>query len=48
MRAQPFEVDLSLLGDLRPAGRSDELSETVDYSDICAAVKAVIEGPMQI
>jgi dihydroneopterin aldolase len=45
VRAQPFEVDLSLLADLRPAGRSDDLSETVDYSEICAAVKAVIEGP---
>jgi dihydroneopterin aldolase len=44
-RAQPFEVDLSLLADLRPAGRSDVLSETVDYSDICAAVKDIIEGP---
>ena len=30
-RAQPFEVDLDLELDLRPAGRSDALADTVDY-----------------
>jgi dihydroneopterin aldolase len=29
-RAQPFEVDLALEVDLRPAGRSDALADTVD------------------
>ena len=42
---QPFEVDLDLLVDLRPAGRSDALAETVDYGAICEAVRSVMEGP---
>jgi dihydroneopterin aldolase len=45
VQPQPFEVDLDLLVDLRPAGRSDELAETVDYGALCEAVKAVMEGP---
>jgi dihydroneopterin aldolase len=44
-RAQPFEVDLELFADLRQAGRTDELSATIDYGKLCQAVKAVIEGP---
>jgi 7,8-dihydroneopterin aldolase/epimerase/oxygenase len=45
VRPQPFEVDLDLLVDLRPAGRSDALAETVDYGAICEAVRSVMEGP---
>lgn len=44
-RPQPFEVDLELLVDLRPAGRTDELAATVDYAELCEAARAVIEGP---
>jgi dihydroneopterin aldolase len=44
-RPQPFEVDLELLVDLRPAGRTDELDATVDYAELCEAARAVIEGP---
>jgi dihydroneopterin aldolase len=44
-RPQPFEVDLDLLVDLRRAGRSDELGETVDYGALCEAVRSVMEGP---
>jgi dihydroneopterin aldolase len=44
-RPQPFEVDLELLVDLRPAGRTDELAATVDYVELCEAARAVIEGP---
>ena len=45
LRPQPFEVDLDLLVDLRPSGRSDRLSETVDYAELCEAVRSVMEGP---
>ena len=45
LRPQPFEVDLELLVDLRPAGRTDELAATIDYAELCEAARAVIEGP---
>jgi dihydroneopterin aldolase len=45
VRPQPFEVDLELLTDLREAGRTDKLAATIDYGELCQAVKAVIEGP---
>ena len=44
-RAQPFEVDLDLEVDLRRAGRSDALADTVDYGAVSAAVAAVVGGP---
>ncbi|HEY2430341.1 MAG TPA: dihydroneopterin aldolase [Acidimicrobiales bacterium] len=44
-RAQPFEVDLDLELDLRPAGRSDRLADTVDYGSVTEAVAAVFAGP---
>ena len=44
-RAQPFEVDLDLELDLRPAGRSDRLADTVDYGAVTEAVAAVFAGP---
>jgi dihydroneopterin aldolase len=43
-RAQPFEVDLDLHVDLRRAGRSDALTDTVDYGAVTAAVAAVVGG----
>jgi dihydroneopterin aldolase len=45
LRPQPCEVDLELLVDLRPAGRTDELAATIDYAELCEAARAVIEGP---
>jgi 7,8-dihydroneopterin aldolase/epimerase/oxygenase len=42
---QPFEIDVELVLDLRPAGLSDDVSLTADYRaafDIC---RSVIEGP---
>jgi dihydroneopterin aldolase len=36
---QPLEVDLDLRCDLRPAGDSDDLADTVDYGAVCAAVE---------
>jgi dihydroneopterin aldolase len=44
-RAQPFVVDLDLEVDLRPAGQSDALSDTVDYGSVTAAVAAAVAGP---
>ena len=41
-RAQPFGVELELLVDLRAAGQSDALADTVDYGAVCDAVRAVI------
>lgn len=41
---QEFVVDVELAVDLAPAGRSDDLADTVDYGDIGAAALARIEG----
>ena len=41
-RVQPLEVDLDVHADLRPAGASDELGDTVDYGALAAAVDQVI------
>jgi dihydroneopterin aldolase len=45
LQPQPFEVDLDVLVDLRRAGHSDELGDTVDYGRLCEAVRSVMEGP---
>ncbi len=45
VRAQPFEVDLDLIVDLRAAGHSDDLADSVDYGEVCEAVRSVMEGP---
>ena len=44
-RPQPFEVDIDLHLDLRAAGASDHLADTVDYGAVASAVAAVVEGP---
>lgn len=44
-RAQPFEVDVDLEVDLRAAGRSDDLGDTVDYGAVASAVAAEVGGP---
>ena len=41
-RAQPFEVDLDIEADLRPAGGSDKLGDTVDYGAVAESVAAVV------
>ncbi len=43
-RAQPFEVDLDVEADLRAAGRSDRLADTIDYGELAERVAAVISG----
>ena len=41
---QPFVVDVEMRLDLRPAGLSDDLSKTVDYSEVHRLAKQVVEG----
>jgi dihydroneopterin aldolase len=42
---QPFVVDVELRLDLRPAGLSDDLAQTVDYGEVHRRVKEIVEGP---
>lgn len=42
---QRFEVDVELELDLSPAGRSDDLTATVDYGGVFERVRAIVEGP---
>jgi dihydroneopterin aldolase len=42
---QRFVVDARLELDLRPAGRSDDLTQTVNYADVWLAIRDVVEGP---
>ena len=41
---QPFVVDVELRLDLQPAGLSDDLTRTVDYSDVHRRAKEIVEG----
>ena len=41
---QRFVVDLTLETDLRPAGLSDDLAQTINYSTVYHLVKQVVEG----
>lgn len=41
---QPFIVDIELRLDLRPAGTSDDLTETVDYGEVHRQAKEIVEG----
>jgi dihydroneopterin aldolase len=42
--AQPFEVDVELALDLRPAGATDDLTRTIDYRDVDATVRRIVGG----
>ncbi len=44
VRAQPLEVDLDAEVDLRPAGESDDLADTVDYGALCDVVATIVGG----
>lgn len=44
-RGQRFTVDVRMWADLRPAGESDDLTLTVNYSAVHKAVRAIVEGP---
>jgi FolB domain-containing protein len=41
-RAQPLELDLDVVADLAPAGRSDALEDTIDYGALCRIVETVV------
>lgn len=41
---QRFEVDVELWLDLAPAGMSDDLMQSVDYSAVYRSTRAVVEG----
>ena len=43
-RAQTFVVDATLFLDLAPAGKTDDLNDTVDYGAIAKGIVAIIEG----
>lgn len=40
-----FEVDLVFTADLRKAGDSDDLNDTVDYQEVLETVESVMKGP---
>jgi dihydroneopterin aldolase len=42
---QRFVVDLELQLDLEPAGRSDDLAQTVNYSQVYRIAREAVEGP---
>jgi 7,8-dihydroneopterin aldolase/epimerase/oxygenase len=41
---QKLEVDLDLFADLEAAGRSGDLAQTVDYRQVCDAVRGLLEA----
>lgn len=42
-RKQPLEIDLDIYFDQSSSGQSDDLSQTVDYGAVTAAVQNVVE-----
>ncbi|KAG6535006.1 hypothetical protein ZIOFF_008923 [Zingiber officinale] len=44
---QKFVIDVDAWLDLNDAGKSDDISDTVSYTDIYRIVKEVVEGPSQ-
>ena len=42
---QQYQVDVEVEADLSAARASDTLQDTIDYRELYATVKAVIEGP---
>ncbi|GLJ45603.1 hypothetical protein SUGI_0959970 [Cryptomeria japonica] len=45
---QKFLVDVDAWLDLKKAGRSDKLEDTVSYAEIYSLVKEIIEGPPHV
>jgi dihydroneopterin aldolase len=43
-RPQPFEIDVELSVDLSAAGRSDALSDTVDYDSLTGRIVQIVEA----
>lgn len=42
-RRQPFEIDIDVSCDLLAAGESDDLSNTIDYGGLVAAIQALAD-----
>ena len=42
---QRFEVDVSLSANLQSAGISDDVGDTISYSDVYRLVREIVEGP---
>jgi len=42
---QRFAVSLCIGSDLLAAGLSDDLTQSINYAEVCAVVKAIMEGP---
>lgn len=45
MVAQEFTVDVTLELDLRGAGKSDRIQDTINYADVSDVVARVMQGP---
>lgn len=41
---QPFEVDVELVMNLQPAGLSDDLEQTIDYSRVFDTCRQIVES----
>ena len=41
---QRFYVDVAMYLDLGPAGKSDDLKKTVNYADVFAEARSIVEG----
>jgi dihydroneopterin aldolase len=42
VRPQPLEVDLDVMADLGPPGRTDALEDTIDYGALCDTAERII------
>ncbi len=43
-QGQRFVVDVEMVRDLRRPGQTDDLGDTVNYSDVFRSVKKIVEG----
>ena len=41
-KGQPFELDITLAADLSAAGATDDLTKTINYSQVCKCASAVM------
>ena len=47
IKGQKFVVDIDLFCDLRMAGKSDNLTDTINYSSVYKITKEILEGKSQ-
>lgn len=41
---QRFQVDLELYSDLKTAGKSDDMNDSIDYGEVYKCVQHIVEG----